>query len=140
MPCDYSSQYFTLKNSPIIIKKNGNKYSVLKNANVEELDFGYKPFDIDLDHDQLLINGVNHLENSAAVKIITEESGDFSVKKTEFNNSQKKEPAYIRLDIFFIKRIENIYFYGLIIIINCFYSNYNNINMVLYDRKLFMLL
>ena len=67
-------QYLTLKNNLIIIKKNGNKYSVLKNASV---DIGYKPIDTYLDHDQLLINGVNYLENSAAGNIINEESGDF---------------------------------------------------------------
>ena len=108
--CDESSQYFSFKNSNLTIRKISNNYSVLQNISFEELDASFKYFESDLDHDNLLVNGVNNIENSASINIINEMPGDYYINKP-ITSQNSRVPVAVKIDTMLRSSVENLYLF-----------------------------
>ena len=79
--CNDESTYMKIDNSNISLRKFNNFYKVLNNLNYQQLDVHLAKYEPVLDHNELLVNGVDYLKQMVGINKVVEINGFYNVIK-----------------------------------------------------------
>ena len=77
--CTEETTYMKLDNSNISLRKFNNLYKKFNNLNYQHLNVHFKKYETILDHNELLVNGVDYLNQIAEVTKVVEINGLYNV-------------------------------------------------------------
>ena len=127
--CDDVVTYMKLTNSNISIRKLNNFYKVFYNLNYQQLNVHLSKYEPILDHNELLVNGVDYVRQMVGINRVAEINGIYNVIKPIIrDNKEHFSLANI---------VSNIVVYGsiLLLILLVVFIVYNLIKFFIYLNK-----
>ena len=127
--CNQERIYMKLDNSNVSIRKLNNTYKIFHNLSYPQLNVHMKSYEPMLEHNEILVNGVDYMEQMAGLNKIVEIEGSFNVLQPILPNNDKQHFSLLRL-------ISSIIIYGIIIIICLIllYLGYQLVKFIIYVR------
>ena len=129
--CNGQTTYMNIANSNISLQKIDNLYKVLYNLNYQQLNVHLNKYEPLLDHNELLVNGVDYLKQIEGMNKVVEINGLYSVIQPIIPFIDKKDHFNLA------DRVGKIVFYGLVIFLFLFaiFIQYKFINFLIYLKK-----
>ena len=113
MICIQEAIYMKLENSNVSIRELNNTYKIFNSLSHPQLNVHMKNYEPILEHNEILLNGVDYIEQMAGLNKIVEIEGLFKVLQPNLPNNDKQHFSLLKL-------IGNVVFYGIIILICIF--------------------
>ena len=79
--CNDETTYMNIENSSISLRKLNNFYKVFHNLSYNQLNVHFAKYEPMLDHNELLVNGVDYLKQMVGINKVVEINGLYSVMK-----------------------------------------------------------